>query len=66
MSNQINWFVDSFYGVLNISGAKTSITKKTKDAGVFSNDVSTDTIHNIKTSTIKVGNAMRRAISKIS
>ena len=64
MSNQINWLVTNFYGALNISANKTAIIKRSKKAGVYSDDVSTDTLHNIKSSTAKVGNAMRKAMSE--
>ena len=63
MSDQINWLVNNFYGALNISANKTVIVKRSKKAGTFSSDVSTDTMHNIKTSTAKVGNAMRKAMA---
>jgi len=64
MSNQINWLISNFYGALNISATSTAITKKTKVAGAYSDDVSTDTAKNLKTSTIKVGNAVRKAMYK--
>ena len=64
MSKQINWLINNFYGVLDISGNKTSIVRRSKVAGAYSDDVSTETTKNLKKSTAKVGNAMRRALTK--
>ena len=66
MSNQISWLITNFYGALNISSSKKVIVKRSKKAGVYSDDVSTDTLYNIKSSTGKVGNAMRKAMVEAS
>jgi len=65
MSNQIKWLVNSFYGALNISGTKNTISKRTKKAGLYSNEVSIDTRKNLKNSSIKVGNSMRSTLAEL-
>jgi len=65
MSNQIKWLVNNFYGTLNISGSKNTISKRTKKAGLYSNEVSVDTRKNLKNSSIKVGNNMRSALAEL-
>ena len=65
MSNQIKWLVNNFYGALNISGTKNTISKRTKKAGLYSNEVSIDTRKNLKNSSIKVGNSMRSTLAEL-
>jgi hypothetical protein len=65
MSNQIKWLFNNFYGVLNISGNKNTISKRTKKAGLYSDEVSVDTRKNLKNSSIKVGNSMRSTLAEL-
>jgi len=65
MSNQIKWLVNNFYGTLSISATKNTISKRTKKAGLYSNEVSVDTRKNLKNSSIKVGNNMRSTLIEL-
>jgi len=65
MSDQIKWLVNNFYGALNISGTKNTISKRAKKAGLYSDEVSVDTKKNLKDSSIKVGNNMRTTLAEL-
>ncbi len=65
MSDQIKWLVNNFYGAINISDPKSTTSKRTKKAGLYSNKVSIDTRKNLKNSSIKVGNSMRSALAEL-
>ena len=65
MSRELSWLVDGLYNALDISGSKSTITKRSKKAGKYSKNVTTDTQKNLQSSAIKVGNAMRRVSAEV-
>jgi len=65
MSKQLNWLVNGFYGAFSIADAKPVSKKKTKTAGTYSSRVNTDSRSNLRSSAIKVGNAMRKVAAEV-
>lgn len=65
MSREIRWFLEGFYSVLDISGKRTVIKKRSKKPGTYSAKVSIDTNANLNMSSAKVANAMRKEMAAL-
>jgi len=65
MSRQVLRILSGFYGVFDMSGTRISVQKRSKKTGHYSNGVSTNSSENIKRSTSKVANAMRKAHAEL-
>lgn len=65
MSENVKEFISSFSGMFDISGNKTKIKSKTKKAGTYSKQVSTDTTYNLSKSNVKVANIVRDELAAL-
>jgi hypothetical protein len=66
MSREIQWFLEGFYSVFDISGRHVITKKHSKKSGTYSASVSTDTNMNLNKSSTKVANAMRKEMATLN
>ncbi len=65
MNENVKEFITSFSGMFDISGKKTKIELKTKKAGSYSKQVSTNTTYNLSKSNVKIANILRNELATV-
>lgn len=65
MSENVKEFISSFSGIFDISGNKIKLKSKTKKAGTYSKQVSTNTTYNLSKSNVKVANIVRDELAAL-